>query len=84
LKLPNINVRISNTGIVEFCDAMVDPDYVGLHHPANGNMSTVTDEPVRDSSPSSNAAHPVTGPIQSQFAGLAVHLRRILTRLRIL
>jgi hypothetical protein len=31
LKLPNINVRVSNTGIVEFCDAMVDPDYVGLH-----------------------------------------------------
>jgi hypothetical protein len=84
LKLPNINVRISNTGIVEFCDAMVDPDYVGLHQPANGNMSTVTDEPLRDSSPSSNAAQPVTGPTQSRFAGLAVHLRRILTRLRIL
>jgi hypothetical protein len=37
LKLPNINVRISNTGIVEFCDAMVDPNYVGLH-------STVAEE----------------------------------------
>jgi hypothetical protein len=77
LKLPNINVRVSNTGIVEFCDAMVDPDYAGRHLALMTNMSRVTEEPVEHSSP------PTAPPTQSRMQRFAGHLRRFLACLRI-
>jgi hypothetical protein len=86
MKLPNINVRIANTGIVEFCDAILDPDYVGLHHPADmTNVSTVIEEPVSHSLPSSSVVQPITEPpTQRRLQRFARQLRRIiLARLRI-
>ena len=69
LKLPNINVRISSNGIAEFCDAMVDPDYVGLRHAAI---------------PLSSDIQPITAPpTQSRLQRWTGHLRRFLACLRI-
>ena len=77
MRLPNINVRISNSGIVEFCDAMFDPDYVGRHLALMTNMSRLTEEPVQHSSP------PTAPPTQSRMQRFAGYLHRFLACLRI-
>ena len=68
-KLPNINVRIANTGIVQFCDAMVDPDYVGLHstmaeETSSTEESFLTEESVSGTTSSPSALQQTIAPTE--------------------